>query len=181
MRKRIISERYASALLNVAKKRGAADQVFDNLEFIKKMLSENITLRIFLESPHITQEDKMSFIKKAFGESVTETAMTFLLILVKKYRLKFLREIIEEYERLYDIERSVQKTDVITAYSLDDATIARLRTAVEASMKKSVKMCFYVDPKILGGVIIKTPNLIIDGSIRRKLSDLSYSMTSLKV
>ena len=48
-------------------------------------------------------------------------------------------------------------------------------------MKKSVKMCFLVDPKILGGVIIKTPNLIIDGSIRRKLNDLSYSIAALKV
>lgn len=181
MRKRIISERYASALLNFAKKRGATDQVFDNLEFINKMFSENTLLRIFLESPHITQEDKTSFIKRVFGESVSETAMIFLLILVRKYRLKFLREIIEEYERLYDIERSVQKTDVITAYPLDDVSVARLKTAVENSMKKSVKMCLSVDPKILGGVIIKTPNLIIDGSIRRKLNDLSYSITSLKV
>lgn len=181
MRKRIISERYASALLKVAKNRGTADQVFDNLENLKKMLSENVSLRIFLESPHITQEDKMSFIKKVFGESFDVTAMNFLLILVKKYRLKFLREIIEEYERLYDIVRAVQKTEVITAYPLDDVTVAKLRTAIEASMKKSVKMYFSVDPKILGGVIIKTPNLIIDGSIRRKLNDLSYSMTSMKV
>lgn len=181
MRKRIISERYASALLNVAKNRGTADQVFDNLESLKKLISDNVSLRIFLESPHITQEDKMAFIKKVFSESFDETAMNFLLLLVKKYRLKFLREIIEEYERLYDVVRSVQKTDVISAYPLDDATIARLRTAIESSMKKSVKLCFFVDPNILGGVIIKTPNLIIDGSIRRKLNDLSYSMTSLKV
>ncbi len=181
MRKRIISERYSSALLNVAKKRGEADQVFDNMEFLKRMLSENASLKIFLESPQITQEDKTAFIKKALGESITETAMNFLLILVRKYRLKFLREIIEEYERLYDIERSVQRTDVITAVPLDDSTISKLRTAVEASMKKTVKMCFYVDPKILGGVIIKTPNLIIDGSIRRKLNDISYSLSTLKV
>ena len=181
MRKRIISERYASALLNVAKNRGTADQVFDNLESLKKLISENASLRIFLESPHITQEDKTAFIKKVFSQSFDETAMNFLLLLVKKYRLKFLREIIEEYERLYDIERAVQKTDVITAYPLDDDTVARLRTIIESSMKKSVKMCFYVDPNILGGVIVKTPNLIIDGSIRRKLNDLSNSMTSLKV
>lgn len=181
MKDRIVAERYASALLNVAKKRGKAEQVFDNLENLKKIISENASLRIFLESPHITQEDKMSFIKKVFGGSFDETAMNFLLILVKKYRLKFLREIIEEYERLYDIVRAVQKTEVITAYPLDDVTVAKLRTAIEASMKKSVKMCFLVDPKILGGVIIKTPNLIIDGSIRRKLNDLSYSFTSLKV
>ncbi len=181
MKKRIISERYASALLNFAKKKEAAGQVFENLEFIKKMLSENASLRIFLESPHITQEDKMSFIKKAFGDSVTETAMTFLMILVRKYRLKFLGEIIDEYERLYDIERAVQKTDVITAYPLDDTAVARLRTAVESSMKKSIKMCLIVDPDILGGVVIRTPNLIIDGSLRRKLNDLSSSITSLRV
>ncbi len=181
MKKGIISERYASALLNIAKKRGAIEQVFDNLEFVKQMLSQNAPLRIFLESPHITQEDKMAFIKKAFSEALSDTAMTFLMLLVKKYRLKFLREIIDEYERLYDIEKSVQKTDVITAYPIDDDAAGKLRTAVERAMKKSVKMCFIVDPRILGGVIIKTPNLIIDGSIRRKLTDISYSLASLKV
>lgn len=181
MKDRIVSERYASALLNVAKKREEAARVFEEMVFLKKVLRENLTLRRFLEGPHITQEDKTSFIKRVFGESVTGTAMTFLLLLVRKYRLQSLSEIIDAYERLYDVEMSVQKTDVITAYPLDDNTVAKLRTAIEASMKKSVKMCFYVDPKILGGVIIKTPNLIIDGSIRRKLNDLSYSMTSLKV
>ena len=181
MKDRIVSERYASALLNVAKKRGEAENVFEEMVFLKKVLDENLTLRRFLESPHITQEDKTSFIKRVFGENVTGTAMTFLLLLVRKYRLKSISEIIDAYEKLYDVEMSVQRTDVITAYPLDDAAAGKLRTVVEAAMGKSVKMCFSIDPQILGGVVIKTPNLIIDGSIRRKLRDLSYSMTSLKV
>ncbi|HZX48643.1 MAG TPA: ATP synthase F1 subunit delta [Nitrospirota bacterium] len=181
MKDRIVSERYASALLNVAKKRGEAEHVFEEMVFLKNVLNGNLTLRRFLEGPHITQEDKMSLIKKAFGEAVTGTAMTFLLLLVRKYRLKSISEIIDAYEKLYDIDMSVQRTEVITAYPLNDDSAGKLRAAVETAMGKSVKMCFSVDPKILGGVVIKTPNLIIDGSIRRKLRDLSYSIMALKV
>lgn len=181
MKDRIVCERYAGALLNVAKKREEAERVFEEMVFLKKVLHGNLTLRRFLESPHITQEDKTSFIKRVFGEAVTGTAMTFLLLLVRKYRLKSLSEIIDAYEKLYDVEMSVQRTEVITAYPLDDAAAGKLRNAVETAMGKSVKMCFSIDPQILGGVVIKTPNLIIDGSIRRKLRDLSYSIMALKV
>ena len=181
MKKRIIAERYASALLNVTKKAGEMEKILEELLFVKKILSENPALKRFLESPHITQEDKMVLVKKVLSPSLIQTSINFLLLLVKKYRLLYLREIIEEYQRLYDAEKSIQRADVITVYPLDEALSGKLRHAIEGVMKKSVQLAFYVDPRILGGVIIKTPNLIIDGSVRRQLLDLGDSLSHLKV
>ncbi len=181
MKNRIIAERYASALLSVSKKKGEMERVFDDMAFLKKVLIENPSLKRFLESPHITQEAKIAFIERIFSGVIGRTSMTFLLILIKKVRIGFLSEITEEYQRLFDIEKAVQRTDVITAFPIDDTTIEKLHSTIEQSMKKAVKLCLYVDPQIIGGVIIKTPTLIIDGSIRRKLRDISYAISTLKV
>lgn len=181
MKKGVIAERYASALLNVAKNRVEMERVFDDLVSLKKVLSENPSLRRFLESPHITQEDKIAFVKRVFSPVMAVTSINFLLILVRKYRLFYIKEIIEEYQRLYDVAKAIQRADVITAYPLDDATTERIYNTVGRIMNRTVKLCFYINPDILGGVIVKTPNRIIDGSIKRKLRDLRYSIMALKV
>lgn len=180
MKKRIVAERYASALLNVAEKASEMEKILEDLLFLKKLLSSNPALKIFLESPHITQEDKVVLVRKVLGPILTKTSINFLLLLGKKYRLLYLVEIIEEYQRLYDAEMAIQRTDVITAYPVDDGLAERLHHRIERIMKKGVKLCFYIDPRILGGVIIRTPNLLIDGSVRKKLRDMSYALTATK-
>ncbi len=181
MKNRIIAERYASALLNVTKKNREMERVLEEMNFLKKLLYENPALKRFLESPAITQEEKNALVGKVLSPVLIRTSVNFLLLLVKKYRLLYLTEIIEEYHRLYDEEKVIQRADVITVFPLDEALIERLRNAIERILKKSTELTCYVDPRILGGVIIKTPNLIIDGSVRKQLADLSHALTSFKV
>jgi len=181
MKSRIIAERYASALLNVAKNRGEMENVLGEMTFLKKLVAENPGLKRFLESPHITQEDKNSLVRKILSPILTKTSVNFLLLLVRKYRLLYLTEIIEEYQKVYDAEMSIQRADVTTVFPLDDTLIEKLSNTVERILKKHVILCFYIDPKIIGGLIIRTPSLIIDGSIRRKLLDMRYTLSSLKV
>ncbi len=181
MKKRIIAERYASALLNVAKKNGEMEKVLEEMLFLKRLLAENPALRRFLESPHIIQEEKFNLVKKALSPLLTKTSINFLLLLGRKYRLLYLTEIIEEYQRLHDAEIAIQRTDVITVFPLDDALLERLHHTIERIMEKSVKLCCYIDPRIIGGIIIRTPNLIIDGSVRKQLVDIRYTLTALKV
>lgn len=181
MKKRIVAQRYAAALLNVARNKGETEKILEEMTFLKKLLTDNPALRRFLESPHITQEDKITLVKRVFSPRMTRTSINFLLLLVRKYRLLYLGEITEEYQRLYDAEMAIQRADVITVYPLDETTAERLHHTIERIMKKTVKLCFYVDPRLLGGVIVKTPNLIIDGSIRKHLIDLRYALTAFKV
>jgi len=181
VRKRIVSVRYASALLNVAKEEGVMEELSEELGVLKKIIIETPGLKRFLESPHITQADKTALIQKALSPILSRLTINFVLLLVRKYRLRFLPEIIEEYHRLVDEEKSIQRTDVITVQPLNDDLIEKLRNTMERIMKKTVKFCFYVDPGILGGVIVKTPTLIIDGSIRKRLMDLRYALMTTRV
>lgn len=181
MKNRFIAERYASALLNVAKKRGEMEVILQELSFLGKLLVKNPKFRCFLESPHITQEDKMELVRHVLSSSLTRTSINFLFLLVKKYRLIYLPEIIDEYHRLYDADMSIQRVDVISASPIDNTLSAKLQRIVEQILKKSIRLCFSIDPGIIGGLIIRTPSLIIDGSLRKKLMDLNNALLTSKV
>lgn len=181
MRKRIISERYASALLEVARKKNEMGKVSEEMMFIAKILEQNPAMKRFLESPHIPQEDKEDVIRRAFSPTLSRTLINFLLLLVKKYRVRFLKEMIEEYQRLYDAERAIQRAEIITAYSLEEKDRKKLKERLEGVMEKTLELSFFVNPEIIGGVIVRTPNMIIDGSIRRQLFNLSYTLKASKM
>ncbi len=181
IKKRAIAERYASALLNVARERDEVEKILEELRFLKRLLIENINFRRFLESPHISQKEKMEFVQNVLSPHLTRTSLHFIMLLVKKYRLLYLSEIIEEYEALYDKEQAIQRVDVISACSIDRSLSERLQGFVERLLEKNIKLNFYIDPRIIGGLIIKTPSLLIDGSVRKKLRDLQYAITSSKI
>ena len=71
------------------------ERVFDDMAFLKKVLIENPSLKIFLESPHIRQEAKIAFIERIFSGVIGRTSMTFLLILIKKVRIGFLSRLLK--------------------------------------------------------------------------------------
>lgn len=181
MRKRIIAERYASALLEVAKKNKEMGRVSEEMVFITKVFEENPTMKRFLESPHIPRKTKEELIRKVFSPVLSRTLINFLLLLVKKFRVRFLREIIEEYQRLFDAERAIQRAEIITAYSLEEKDRKKLKERLEEILRKSLELSCVVNPEIIGGVIVRTPNMIIDGSIRRQLFNLSYTLKASKV
>lgn len=178
MRSRIIAERYASALLAVARKTGEMEKVFEEVVFLKKLLSENPNLKRFLESPHIAKERRIELVRKVLGPLLSITSVNFILLLGMKFRLLYLTEISEEYQRLYDAEKGIQRADVITVNPLDNDLKEKLASVVGRIMKKKATLSYYFDESIIGGLIIKTPNLILDGSIRKQLKDMAEAMSA---
>jgi F-type H+-transporting ATPase subunit delta len=136
-------------------------------------------LKRFIESPHITLDDRSALVKKVLSPLLTHTSINFLLLLGKKYRLLYLSEIAEEYQRLYDVEKGIQRADVITVKPLDNDLKEKLAAAVGRMMKKTAALSYYFDEDIIGGLIIKTPNLLIDGSVRKQLKDMAEAMSAL--
>lgn len=179
MRSRIIAERYASALLAVARKTGEMDKVFEEMVFLKNLLSENPKLKRFLESPHIEKEKRFDLVRKVLSPVLSNISVNFILLVGMKFRLLYLSEISEEYQRLYDAEKAIQRADVTTVHQLDNNLRKQISSVVSRIMKKTATLSFYIDESIIGGVVIKTPNMIIDGSVRKQLKDMVAAMSAL--
>ena len=176
-----VSERYAFALLNVAKKNALMDVILSELGLIGKVIGEGSFVKKFLESPHISDEDKISLIHKAFSDRINQTLVNFLLLLLKKYRIEFLHDIIEEYSRLVDIEKGIEKARVVCSVPVNEGMLMGLREKLEGLTGKKIVLEVYEDKKIIGGIIIHLRDIVIDGSIRYKLGTLKENLLRVKV
>ena len=181
MRDRIVSDKYAEALLKTAKSQGLLDQVANEILILRPIFSEKTQLRRFFEGPQITDEAKVALAKKAFEDRISVLLYHFFLIILKKHRMDHISNIFSEYLRLVDIERGIQEANVITAISMDSSTQSRLQSRLEEITQKKIRLHPKVDSKILGGVIIQIENTLIDGSFRSKLLELREDLLHVKV
>ena len=181
MRDKIVSERYAFALLNVAKKTGMMDIILSELDLIGKVIGEGSFVKKFLESPSVRDEDKENLINKAFSGKVNKTLVNFLMLLLNKYRINCLHGIIEEYSRLVDIEKGIEKAKVVCSIPIGEDMLIRLKRSIEGLTGKRIVLEVSEDKNIIGGLIIHLQDTVIDGSIRYKLATLKDRLLHVKV
>lgn len=180
MRKRVIAERYAAALLEVAARCNEMTDVYNELLFIKKISADNPTFIRFLENPRIVTETKKDFIGRFLSTQIRRNLVNFIYILIDKARIKHLGEIIEEYQKLYNKKISRLELTLVTAVPMKSEIIEILKNKLAQITQKKIEMKVKVEPLIIGGIILMTGNTILDGSIRKKLYDLGKLMNISK-
>ncbi len=181
MRDRIVSDKYAEALLVTAKKQGSMDLIANEILLLQPIFADKSQLQRFLIGPQITNDAKTALVTKTFESRISTLLYQFLMIVLRKHRIDHIANIFSEYLRLVDIERGIQEAKVTTVITLDSETQSRLQAKLEQLTGKKIRLHTRVDSKILGGVIIHMDNTLIDGSFRTKLIDLREKLLNIKV
>jgi F-type H+-transporting ATPase subunit delta len=175
MKQKVIAERYAEALFDVARELRKEASFGLTLREISELVSQNPELEKFLQHPVIQAGDKHAVLKKLFRE-VPKEILHFLLLLVDKKRENYLSDISREYQRLvHEMQRKIV-TEVVTAVPLTVKNKNLLKKELEAYLEQSVEMNCETDASILGGVRIKIGDRMIDGSLKTKLAGLAQSL-----
>jgi F-type H+-transporting ATPase subunit delta len=168
---------YARAAFEVA-------QFADSLQTWSTMLnqlaaivsSENVVA--VLSSPSLTGEEQAGIVIGLCGDEINAQAQNFISVLAENKRLELLPEIVE----LFDIYKAEQEktveVDVLTAFPLADATEESIAKALKERLQRDVNIHSEIDKSLLGGMIIRAGDLVIDGSVRGKLSKLAEAMNS---
>jgi F-type H+-transporting ATPase subunit delta len=172
-----LADRYASALYDLAYERNALDQVAADLRSIQAMLTESADFRRFVASPIMSRADQNKGIQ-ALAESagLSDLTRNFLGLIAQNRRLFALGGMATAYlARLAEARGEVTAT-VHSAKFLSDAQIASLSTALKQSVGKDVTMNIFIDPAILGGLIVKIGSRMVDNSVRTKLQRLQLAM-----
>ncbi len=130
-----------------------------------------------LVSKILPSEDR----KRILGQVLERTGMSeivknFLRVLLEKERIKFLKEIHSYYQKLCDELQGIVRAKVITAISLKKPAIEKLNNALNELTGKKVLMDLQEDPRLIGGVVVKIGDLVIDGSIKAQLEGLKESL-----
>jgi F-type H+-transporting ATPase subunit delta len=166
-----IAQVYARALFEVAKEHGKLDVVREQLDQVAQALNENGDLRVFFFSPYFSTEEKKDGLHRAVL-GADPAIVNFLETLLERHRMPVIFRIRDAYERLWDSENKLLPVEVTSAVALDDATVTSIGERIGEQTGQRVELTSSVDPSILGGIVLRVGNSILDASIKHRLDQL---------
>jgi F-type H+-transporting ATPase subunit delta len=166
-----IAQVYARALFEVAEERDLLDQIHDELTQFADALSENRQLAVFFFSPYFSTEEKKEGLKKAVT-GADPAFMNFLEALIERHRMPAIFRIKDRYQDMWEDARDLLPVQVTSAVKLDSSTVERIGDRIGEQTKRTVELSSQVDPDILGGIVLRVGNVILDASIRNRLEQL---------
>lgn len=171
-----VTKRYASALFSAAVKTGAVDAVQKDLDTLAGLWQSTPTLRQAMESPLVPDDKKAAIVQKLFAQEVGPLTLSFLNILIEKDREDILVDVQREFRLQADVSRGLLRAHATVAAPLDDAQQKALVAGLQQRTGKTIALDVNVDPAILGGVVVRLQDTVIDGSVRGSLERLREQM-----
>lgn len=168
---------YARALLQVAAAEGELDRVTDELFHFAKTLEQEYELRSALTDIAVPDERKQALLDEILGDKVAPHTRNILGFVVTQNRARELPEIVESLNKLAAEERNRIIAEVRSAAPMDDELQRKLGEALGKATGRAVDVKVVVDPSIMGGVYAKIGDQVIDGTVRRRLEELSSRLT----
>lgn len=172
MRDTTIAKNYAEALLELARRAEDPAGWGKLIRDVANGMQDDITVQHFLESPKVSEAQKNEVFFQALGDRVPRHFLRFLQTLVRKRRQMLIPEISIEYDKLLDIHENRVHANVTVARETSSVDEARIAEQLSRVVGKSVIPHMNVNPAILGGVVVKIGDTVMDGSVRRRLARL---------
>jgi F-type H+-transporting ATPase subunit delta len=171
-----IGRNYAETLLVLAKREGQQEEWGTLIESIAAAMQEDQTLRTFLESPKLAASRKIEILAKALGKRVPPVFLRFLETVIMKRRQMVIPAIASEYRALIDESEDRVHANVTVAREPAEPERDALTRQLSRLFGKRVVPHIAINPAILGGVIVKVGDTVMDGSVRRRLATLKSRM-----
>ena len=173
----LISDRYASALYDLAAEKKVVDPVLNDLLNLKKILNDNKELNLVIRSPLISSPDKLnifnSLLQKINGNELTTT---FLKVIEKNKRFSSLASIISQFININSHKRGDVLADITSADELNDDQKTNITNQLKNILGDKLSLSFDVDKNIMGGLIVKVGSKMIDTSLVNKINKLKIAM-----
>ncbi len=166
-----IASVYARSLFEVAKEQNKLDQVREQLGEFADALNETRELQVFFFSPYFSTPEKKDGLEKAV--SGTEPILTnFLELLIEKHRMPAVFRIRRYYDGLWEQENKVLPVQISTATELDDKIVKQIGDRIGEQTGQKIELSSKVEPDILGGIVVRVGNSVLDASVRNRLEQL---------
>ena len=161
---------YARSLFEVAKEQDKLDTVRDEIGEFADALNGSRELQMFLFSPYFSTQEKSDGLDRAIS-GADETVTNFLELLVEKHRMPVIFRIRAELDQLWEEENKRLPVQVTSAVELSEETVKQIGDKIAQQTDRKVDLSSRVDPDILGGIIVRVGNSVLDASIRNRLEN----------
>ena len=169
----LVAKRYALALFEAGEDLDKINDFKDELEFLKTVLEDEKDLIILLSHPRIKKEEKKDLISRIFKDRLSLELVNLLYVLVDKRRESNILDIIQKYMELYNEHENIVKVVAMTAVAMEEASKDKLVETLGKKLNKKILLTNEIDQSVIGGVLLKVENKIIDGSLKGQLDSLS--------
>ena len=176
-----IAKRYSSGLFDLAHEKELIDVISNDCQGILLAFDENVYLSSFLQNPKIEMLEKGQLLDKSLKNHVNLYTYDFVRLLLEKGRIQHLKDCVQNFLVLADIHKGLLDVDVTSALKLDEIQKEKLQKQLEVSTNKKVTINNIINPTILGGLIIKIGNNVIDGSVKSKITKVKESLLKAQV
>lgn len=168
---------YANALYETSKEENSTQKVLCELEYLVDIIRKNPELHEFFDNPVISREDKKEVISKVFGGIMSKTTENFLYLLADNLRLDLIENVIAEFTKKTDRDLNIEKPLITSAIELNEDYKQKIIQKLESKLGSKVIPYFYVEPEIIGGLIVEVRDKTIDFSLRTKFKNMTKQLT----
>jgi ATP synthase F1 delta subunit len=172
-----LAQVYGRALFEVAEEQDKLDLLREQLGQFVDALASNRDLELFFFSPYFSTAEKQAALGGLL-DGADERLLSFLELLIENHRMPVIFRIRREYERLWEDEKKLLPVVLTSAVQLDEQTVADLSARIGERTGRTVELTTEVEPDILGGIVVRVGNSILDASIRNRLEQLRAHVAS---
>ncbi len=176
-----VSFRYARAVLELAEQENLSDQIYKDLEIVKKILKLSRPFKLFTINPIIQEWRKVKVYKALFENKISPLTMNFLVFIIKKRRSGLIESIAEQYLHQYNELKNKKFVEIQSAVELSEELKNKTIAKINAMINKTIIPDFIVNPQLKGGILIKIDDWVYDGSLKNQLDHLHKQLVEGKL
>lgn len=180
----IIARNYAETLFDLAMQHGGMETVdayAAALDEVAELIRREPRVREFLATPRVDVDTRKRVVSDAFAGRVPDYFLRFLLVVVEKRRQTLLPTISKEYHDLVDRAHNRLRAEIFLASEPDAATREEIVGTLERKLDRTLLPTFRIDPDLIGGVVVRIGDQVVDGSLRRRMSDLRRRLLAARL
>ena len=162
---------YARSLFEVAREQGKLDVIREQLGQVADAISQERALSAFFFSPYFSTEEKKDGLHKAVTDG-DPIIVNFLELLVEKHRMPAIFRVRREFDAMWERENKLLPVEITSAIELDQQVVKGIGDKIAEQTGRQVQLSTTVDPDVLGGLVVRVGNTVLDASVQRRLERL---------
>jgi F-type H+-transporting ATPase subunit delta len=177
MKNLAVARRYAKALLLIGKEDGNTETYREELSGFSELMAKDKTLEQAVTNPLYNTDERRKVLEAVLDKlALSATMRSFLTLLFDKNRIAYLGSINEFYQKMADELKGIARASLVSATDLPSETVEKIRTTLSQRTDKDIILDVQVDPSLIGGIVTRIGDLVLDGSIKTQLLNMKESL-----
>lgn len=174
---KLVGKRYALALFEAGIDTNKISIFDQELDYLKSIFTSEPKLLQILHHPKISKKEKHSLIDELFKDKISTEMVNFLYVLIDKRREGHILEIIDSYKELHNEHENIVRVVAVTAVPMEEEAKSKLMTILMNKLDKKIELTNNVDTTIIGGVLLKVENKLVDGTVKAQLDAIGKAIS----